>query len=60
MDCIWLDLPGFVTRYSDFHPANAGNLDGHDGVAIVGYMTDMDGNACADPPNMGCYEEASA
>jgi hypothetical protein len=56
---LYLD-PDFVTRYTDWHPANAGNLDGHDGVAITGYELDKDGNTRADPPNCGCYEEASA
>jgi len=53
-------VPDFVTRYTDLHPANAGNLDGHDGVAIAGYEYDKDANLRADPPNCGGYEEASA
>lgn len=53
-------VPGFVTRYTNLHPANAGNLDGHDGVAITGYELDKDGNIRADPPNCGCYEESTA
>ena len=53
-------VPDFVANYTDLHPANAGNLDGHLGVAIAGYGTDKDANVRADPPNIGCYEEASA
>jgi len=51
--------PDFVTRYTDCHPADAGDLKGK-GVAISGYGTDKDGNARADPPTPGCYEEAAA
>lgn len=53
------DDPDFVARYTDFHPADAGNLKAH-GVAITGYETDQDGNTRADPPTQGCYEESSA
>jgi hypothetical protein len=53
-------VPGFVTRYTDLHPADGGNLDAHSGLAIAGYELDKDGNTRADPPNCGCYEEASA
>ena len=54
-----LALPGFVTRYTDLHPDDGGNLKA-EGVAIAGYGTDKDGNARADPPTPGCYEEAAA
>lgn len=52
-------LPDFVTRYTDLHPADAGNLKAL-GVAITSYGIDKDSNARADPPTPGCYEEASA
>lgn len=52
-------LPGFVTRYTDLHPADAGNLKAL-GVAIAGYTTDKDGNARGAPPTPGAYEEAAA
>jgi hypothetical protein len=51
--------PDFVTRYTDLHPADAGDLKGK-GVAIAGYELDKDGNARANPPTPGCYEEAAA
>lgn len=52
-------VPGFVTRYTDLHPADDGNLKAL-GVAISGYELDKDGNTRADPPTPGCYEEAAA
>lgn len=52
-------LPGFVTRYTNVHPSDGGNLKGS-GLAITGYETDKDDNTRADPPTRGCYEEASA
>jgi len=55
-----LALPGFVTRYTDLHPADSGNLKGL-GLYMSGvYATDKDGNPRSNPPTPGCYEEASA
>lgn len=51
--------PDFVARYTDYHPADAGNLKGM-GVAITGYEMDKDGNTRSDPPTQGCFEEAAA
>lgn len=51
--------PGFVSRYTDFHPADGGNLKGV-GLAIAGYELDADGHARANPPTPGCYEQAAA
>lgn len=52
-------VPDFVTRYTDFHPSDGGNLKGL-GVYMLDYPTDKDGNARSNPPTPGCYEEASA
>ena len=49
------DVPGLVTRYTDFHPAGGGNLIGL-GIPIAGYSTDKDGNPRPDPPTPGCLE----
>lgn len=51
-------LPGFVTRYTDLHVANGGNLEGL-GVAIDGYGIDKDGVPRQSPPTPGCYEVAA-
>lgn len=50
--------PEFVARYTDYHPADAGNLKAL-GLAISGYGFDQDGNNRADPPTPGCYEESA-
>lgn len=49
--------PGFQYRYTHLHPAIGGNLIGG-GVAIEGYETDLADYTRADPPTIGCYEEA--
>ena len=54
-----LNTPDFVTRYTDLHPADGGDLKGK-GVAIAGYELDKDGNTRANPPTPGCYELAAA
>lgn len=51
-------VPDFVTRYTDLHPADGGNLKAL-GLAITGYELDKDNHTRADPPTSGCYEEAS-
>src|SRR4030042_2874631 len=51
------ELPDFVKRYSDFHPADGGNLKGL-GISIKGFELDKDGNVRSDPPTPGCYEQA--
>lgn len=53
------NTPDFVARYTNLHPADGGDLKAL-GIAIVGYITDLDGNERADPPTQGCYEEAAA
>ena len=52
-------VPGFLARYTDMHPANAGNLKAL-GLCILGYQQDKDGHYKSEPPTPGCYEEASA
>ena len=52
-------LPGFVSRYTDLHPADGGNLKDL-GIDLVGYDDDSLGNPRGDPPTPGCYEEQTA
>ena len=51
-------VPDFVTRYTDLHPANAGNLKAL-GLCMLGYQQDRSGNYHAEPPTPGCYEESA-
>ncbi len=51
------DLPDFITRYTDLHISDGGNLEGC-GIAIDGYGVDKDGVARQSPPSPGCYEVA--
>ena len=53
------NVPDFVTRYTDLHPANAGNLKNL-GLCIPGYHQDIDENDREEPPTPGCYEKAIA
>jgi len=50
-----LALPDFVTRYTDLHPADAGNLKLL-GLCMLGYQQDKDEIYRAEPPTPGCYD----